>query len=59
MSYPEPRYLGETGEASATLRRTSAPSDVTYTNGTTADYSGNNEGTAVGMVRRQQRHQVR
>jgi mannose-6-phosphate isomerase-like protein (cupin superfamily) len=38
MSYPEPRYLGETGEASATLRRTSAPSDVIYTNGTTADY---------------------
>lgn len=38
MSYPEPSYLGEMGEASATLRRNSAPADVTYTNGTTADY---------------------
>lgn len=38
MSYPEPRYHGEAGEATATVRRTSAPADITYPNGTTADY---------------------
>ena len=38
MSYPEPRYQGEAGEATATVRRTTAPADITYANGTTADY---------------------
>jgi mannose-6-phosphate isomerase-like protein (cupin superfamily) len=53
MSYPEPRYFGETGEASATLRRTSAPADVTYTNGTTADYlaTGDSTGGLFGLYR--------
>ena len=38
MTYPEPRYLGEGGEASAVYRPTSTPPDLTYQNGTTADY---------------------
>ena len=38
MSYPDPRYHGEAGEATATVRRTTAPADITYANGTTADY---------------------
>ena len=38
MSYPEPTYHGEAGEASATVRRNSSPPDITYANGTTADY---------------------
>ena len=33
MSYPPPRYLGETGEASATLRRVDHAPEVTYPNG--------------------------
>jgi mannose-6-phosphate isomerase-like protein (cupin superfamily) len=45
MSYPERRYGGEAGEASATLRRTSAPADITYANGTTADYLATSEST--------------
>jgi mannose-6-phosphate isomerase-like protein (cupin superfamily) len=53
MSYPEVRYLGETGEASATLRRTSAPADITYANGTTADYlaTGASTGGLFGLYR--------
>jgi mannose-6-phosphate isomerase-like protein (cupin superfamily) len=38
MTYPEARYLGETGEASATYRPMSAPPDLTYKSGNTADY---------------------
>jgi mannose-6-phosphate isomerase-like protein (cupin superfamily) len=38
MTYPEPRYFGETGEASAGYRPTSTPANVTYPNGTTTDY---------------------
>ncbi len=38
MTYPKPRYLGDGGEASATYRPTTTPPDVTYPNGTTADY---------------------
>ena len=30
MSYPEPRYHGETGEPSGTFRRADAPPDLTY-----------------------------
>ena len=33
MSYPEPRYLGQTGEASATVRPAGQEPDVTYPNG--------------------------
>jgi mannose-6-phosphate isomerase-like protein (cupin superfamily) len=38
MSYPEPRYHGPAGEATATLRRAEVPPDLTYANGTTVDY---------------------
>lgn len=38
MSYPEARYHGEAGEASATLRRASQPPDLTYPNGGTVHY---------------------
>ncbi len=53
MSYPERRYSAETGEASATLRRTSAPADITYANGTTADYlaTGASTGGLFGLYR--------
>jgi len=53
MSYPEPRYLGETGEATATLRRDSTPADVIYTHGTTVDYlaTGASTGGLFGLYR--------
>jgi mannose-6-phosphate isomerase-like protein (cupin superfamily) len=38
MRYPEPRYLGGTGEVSAVYRPTSTPPNITYANGSTADY---------------------
>ena len=38
MTYPPARYLGDTGEVSATYRPTTAPPDLTYRSGTTADY---------------------
>ena len=38
MSYPEPRYHGDTGEASARLRPASQPPEVTYANGGTAHF---------------------
>jgi hypothetical protein len=37
MSHPEPRYLGDGGEASATFRPDDAPPDI-YQSGGTADY---------------------
>ena len=38
MTYPKPRYLAGGGEASAVYRPTATRPDVTYQNGTTADY---------------------
>lgn len=38
MTYPDPRYQGETGEISATYRRSSTAPDVTYASGTTCEY---------------------
>ena len=38
MSYPEPRYLGEGGEASATYRPAGQSADFTYPNGTRVHY---------------------
>ena len=38
MSYPEPRYFGEAGEASATYRPNDAPAAITYDGGASADY---------------------
>lgn len=45
-TYSEPRYLGKTGETSASYRSNDAPPDVTYANGTTADYLATGAGTA-------------
>jgi quercetin dioxygenase-like cupin family protein len=33
MSYPEPKYLGETGEANAELRSAAQPPEITYKTG--------------------------
>jgi mannose-6-phosphate isomerase-like protein (cupin superfamily) len=38
MSYPEPRYLGDTGEVSATYRPAGQAPDLTYRNGNTVHY---------------------
>jgi len=38
MSYPEPTYLGENGEISATFRPATAPPELVYPNGTAVDY---------------------
>ena len=38
MTYPEPVYLGEVGEASATFRSVNHEPDLTYPNGTRAHY---------------------
>lgn len=53
MSYPPPLYAGDTGEASATYRPTTAPPDVTYQGGTTADYlaTGASTGGLFGLYR--------
>jgi len=46
MSYPEPRYLGESGETSATIRPSGATPDLVYPNGTTVDYLATGASTA-------------
>ena len=53
MSYPEPRYHGEGGEASATVRRADAAPDLVYPNGTTVDYlaTGASTGGLFGLYR--------
>ena len=38
MSYPDPRYLGEAGEVSATYRAASAPPELSYGGGSGAHY---------------------
>lgn len=38
MSYPEPRYFGETGEVSASLRRADHKPELTYPSGGTVHY---------------------
>jgi len=45
MSYPEPRYQGETGEASARLRPADAPPDLTYASGGTVHYLASSAAT--------------
>jgi quercetin dioxygenase-like cupin family protein len=53
MSYPDPRYLGDTGEVSATYRSADAEPDLTYTNGTRVHYlaSGASTGGLFGLYR--------
>ena len=38
MSYPEPRYTGETGEVSATFRRAGEPAELPYRSGNAVSY---------------------
>ncbi len=38
MSYPDPKYLGDTGEVSATCRPSDHEPDLVYPNGTRVDY---------------------
>jgi mannose-6-phosphate isomerase-like protein (cupin superfamily) len=45
MSYPEARYLGETGEATATHRDAEAAPDFTYENGSRVHYLATGETT--------------
>jgi quercetin dioxygenase-like cupin family protein len=45
MSYPEPRYLGHTGETSVTYRPTDHEPDVVYPNGTIVQYLATGEQT--------------
>jgi mannose-6-phosphate isomerase-like protein (cupin superfamily) len=53
MSYPEPRYHGDRGEASATFRAAGAPPDLTYASGVTCDYlaTGASTGGLFGLYR--------
>ncbi len=45
MSYPEPRYFGESGEASASLRSHDQRPDLSYPSGGTVDYLATGDGT--------------
>lgn len=38
MSYPEPKYLGDTGEVNATLRRADQKPELVYPSGVTISY---------------------
>ena len=53
MSYPEPRYLGEGGEVSATFRPAGAAPELTYSSGNTCDYlaTGESTGGLFGLYR--------
>ena len=53
MSYPEPRYHGEGGEASATFRPAGAAPDLAYHAGGTCDYlaTGASTGGLFGLYR--------
>ena len=45
MSYPEPRYHGDTGEVSATYRAADQSPEVAYPNGNTVHYLATGEAT--------------
>jgi quercetin dioxygenase-like cupin family protein len=45
MTYPEPRYLGETGDISATYRATDHAPEVVFPNGTKVHYLATGAGT--------------
>lgn len=53
MSYPEPRYHGHNGEASATLRRSDHGPEIVYPNGTRTHYlaRGDQTGGLFGLYR--------
>jgi mannose-6-phosphate isomerase-like protein (cupin superfamily) len=45
MTYPEPRYLGDAGEVSATHRPSTHEPELTYANGNTAHYLATGDST--------------
>ncbi len=49
MTYPEPRYLGEAGEVSATYRRAGHEPELTYPNGNTVHYLATGSSTNGGF----------
>ena len=53
MSYPEPRYLGEGGEVTATRRPAHTPPEITRANGTSVHYlaTGASTGGLFGLYR--------
>jgi mannose-6-phosphate isomerase-like protein (cupin superfamily) len=53
MSYPPPRYLGDTGELTATYRPAGADPDLTYPSGNTVHYlaTGASTGGLFGLYR--------
>ena len=53
MTYPARLYVGDAGEALATIRRDGAPPDVTYANGSTTEYlaRGASTGGLFGLYR--------
>ncbi|MEV0228820.1 cupin domain-containing protein [Nonomuraea sp. NPDC050786] len=53
MSYPEPRYLGESGEHSGVLRTADTPPDLSMASGTQVHYLGTGGSTngAFGLYR--------
>ncbi|SDJ74965.1 cupin domain-containing protein [Nonomuraea jiangxiensis] len=53
MSYPEPRYLGETGEHSGVVRAADLPADLSMASGTQVHYLGTGGSTngAFGLYR--------
>jgi len=53
VSYPEPRYHGEAGEVSATVRPSATAPDLTYASGNTCDYlaTGASTGGLFGLYR--------
>lgn len=46
MSYPEPRYLGDNGEVSATFRRVDAAPELTFKSGGAVSYLATQESTS-------------
>jgi mannose-6-phosphate isomerase-like protein (cupin superfamily) len=53
MTCPDPRYLGETGEISASLRRATSEPNLVYATGTTVQYlaTGTSTGGLFGLYR--------
>ena len=49
MTYPDPRYLGETGEVSASYRPADHAPDLTYRNGNTVHYLATGAATDGGF----------
>ncbi len=49
MTYPDPRYLGETGEVSASYRPADHAPDLTYRNGNTVHYLATGAATGGGF----------